>query len=122
MTTFTHRICATVIGYDRIRLFSNRRAAPRTCRPHSWRRSTALRGGGLPSGPNASSRPAAGSRYRAGARRDGLKTRVNETGVFVITGLARCEAVAVTELRDAVLVVVEQVKIRSRQQGAAAAA
>jgi bifunctional non-homologous end joining protein LigD len=46
----------------------------------------------------------AGSRYGGGPNRDWLKTKVSETGAFVITGFAPREAVAVAELKDGVLV------------------
>jgi DNA ligase D-like protein (predicted ligase) len=51
----------------------------------------------------------AGSPYRGGTNRDWLKTKVSETGVFVITGFSelgpgRLEALAVAEMRDGVLV------------------
>jgi ATP-dependent DNA ligase len=46
----------------------------------------------------------AGSPYRGGTNRDWLKTKVSETGAFVITGFVEREAVAVAELRDGVLV------------------
>jgi bifunctional non-homologous end joining protein LigD len=45
-----------------------------------------------------------GSAYRAGTSRDWLKTKVSETGAFVITGVVEREAVAVAEWRDGVLV------------------
>jgi bifunctional non-homologous end joining protein LigD len=52
----------------------------------------------------------AGSRYRGGANRDWLKTKVSEEGAFVITGFIPREAVAVAEMQGGVLVPVGQVK------------
>ena len=46
----------------------------------------------------------ADSPYRAGTSRDWLKTKVSETGAFVITGFVGREAVAVAKLLDGVLV------------------
>jgi bifunctional non-homologous end joining protein LigD len=52
----------------------------------------------------------ASSPYRSGAGRDWLKTKVSETGAFVITGFVPREAVAVAELQDGVLMPVGPVK------------
>jgi ATP-dependent DNA ligase len=48
-------------------------------------------------------RSAPASPYHGGTSRGWLKTKVSETGVFVITGSVPHEAVAVAELRDSVL-------------------
>ena len=45
----------------------------------------------------------AGSRYGAGTSRDWLKTKVSETGAFVITGYVDREMIAVAELKDDML-------------------
>ena len=50
------------------------------------------------------------SPYAGGPNRDWLKTKVNETGAFVITGYIEHEAVAVAELKGGVLVPVGLVK------------
>ena len=52
----------------------------------------------------------AGSPYRAGASRDWLKTKIKETGVFVITGYIEREAVMVAQLKDDKLVLAGTVK------------
>lgn len=52
----------------------------------------------------------AGSLYRGGTNRDWLKAKVSETGAFVITGFTPHEAVAVTELKDGVLLPAGQVQ------------
>jgi ATP-dependent DNA ligase len=51
-----------------------------------------------------------GSPYRGGVGRDWLKTKVSETGAFVITGYIEREAVAVAELRNGELVPAGQVE------------
>jgi ATP-dependent DNA ligase len=52
----------------------------------------------------------AGSSYRAGTNRDWLKTKVYETGAFVITGYVEREMIAVAELKDDKLVFAGTVK------------
>jgi bifunctional non-homologous end joining protein LigD len=52
----------------------------------------------------------AGSPYRAGTGRDWLKTKVNETGAFVINGYVEREMIAVAELKDDKLVFAGTVK------------
>ena len=63
-----------------------------------------------------------GSAYRSGESRDWLKTKVSETGAFVITGYIEREAVAVFELKDGVLVPTGLVKFGLAGKEALAAA